>query len=346
MQPSEAAFELGDDSTWNALQKYSTPGTAYKVFCNDRLRLSGRVEFRDVPFDADGGASMRFTVRTKLADAQYATADPNLSSRGASLKDFLIKLYKPLGYAAKDFIFDDPSLSRDLLTGESTGGKGSPKKIDLEPMKPEEARPQAQETIYDCADRHLRRFGLIHWDSPDGKICVGAPNDTQDPIYTLHCGVKNKPQLNNVLKATLTTDWSGIPSKVAVSGRAGKPGFQWSRVGAIATDNDVAAAGFYRPVVLPADGLRTNDLAERAARRELAARSKRKDCWEVEVGGLGFWDGSKNVPWGVDCTVSMEVDNSGSGSGAYYVHRVVMRRDPGGGDVTNLSLLRRGIWIL
>lgn len=342
--PSEAAFELGDDGSWREIEGYVAHGARYKVFVNDLLRLTGRVELSDNPLDAQAGSVVRFTVRTKLQDAWYASADEGVSVRKVSIKDFLLALYEPLGFVESDFVFRG-SVGRDLLTGRSSTNQGVDGR-DVERVKVDAARVRPPETIYAAADRHLRRHGLMHWDSPDGRIVVSAPNDEQDPLYHLVMVRANRGLANNVLGGTRSRDWSGIPSAVSLYGVGGKRGTARARVSSVAEDEDVLAAGFYRPVTILAEGVKTRELADRAAARELSSRSKQKDSFDVEVDGLSYWTGSDRIPWGVDTVASIETDVAGGQVGAYYLHRVQMRRDASRGDVTNLSLLKKGVWRL
>lgn len=344
-QPSEAAFELGDDGTFNDIEDRILPGVKYRVFVNDRLQLTGRVELANIPFDAGQGSVVQYTVRTKLADAQYASADPKIRIKDVSVKEFLVQLYAPLGYAESDFIFS-PSAARDLLTGEFTSGQGSPQTVDLEPLKEDQAKVNPPETIYAAADRHLRRHGLMHWDSPDGKIVVSFPNDTQDPIYFLRMLRGPDGQHNNVLSATRKLDYSGIPTTIGVFGVGGGKDFTKSKVSFVIDDPDVAAAGFYRPALIVAEGIKTEARAEHAALREMSARRKNKDAWDIEVDGFSHWNGQKNVNWGVDTVASIVTDVAGGPLGAYYLHRTQLNRDAGGADTSVLTFLRRGIWVL
>jgi prophage tail gpP-like protein len=339
--PSEAAFECGNDRTWEAISKYIALGTKYQVTVNDQLRLTGRVEMSDIPLDAQSGSVVRFTIRTKLADAWYAGADPSVKVQETSLKDFILALYKPLGYTEENFEFN-ADVARDLLTGVRPKGGSGKKKVDLERMKVEDAKAQATESIYDAADRHLRRWGLMHWDSPDGMIVVGAPNDTQDPQYFIRMMRGARGAENNVLGATRTMDYSDVPSKIYVhGGTAGEPS---KRLKSISTDSEVVAAGFYRPVVIPLHELRIQGLVDRAAAREMSARSKRKDCWEIECDGLSWWDGNRTIPWAIDSVCNIDSDIAGGANGAYYIHRVSLKRDAANGDTANISAIRRGIW--
>jgi prophage tail gpP-like protein len=338
--PSEGAFEMGNEGTWASISENVKQGTEYKVFVNDLLRLSGRVEFTDQPTDAEAGSTVRLTVKTKLADAQFASAPPNIKVKDTSIKEFLLKLYAPLGYNSSDFQFSQAA-GRDLLTGEGSSGAGDT--VDLEPMKADDAKVNPPETVFDAADRHLRRHGLMHWDSPDGKIIVGAPAADGSALYRLIMNVDG--QRNNIKACTPSQDWSGVPSSVTVVGSQKKVGTSRKRVTAIEVDSDVSSAGFYRPVVIPAEGIRSVEKAKRAAAREMSARRRNMDAWEIEIDGLSWWDGDHGVNWATDTFAEIESDIIGRPTGLYYIHRVVYRRDIGG-DKTNLGVVRKGLWVL
>lgn len=342
--PSEASFEIGDDGTWNSLGNIFQPGVEFQVYVNDHPRMRGRVEMNDVPLDTDAGAVVRFTVRTKLSDAMYASANQRTRVQGASLQEFILAVYAPLGYTADDFIFLQGT-SRDLMTGRDAFTGELP--VDLERIKLTEARVKPPETIYAAADRHLRRHGFMHWDDPSGQIIVGAPGDEEDPTYTFN--MYRSPtlsHLNNVLGATRSRDWSGVPSSVNVYGRGGKRGFTRKGVGATVNDLDVTGAGFYRPIHLLAEGIRTNELAARAAQRELSARSKRKDGFNIDVDGFSFWNGAEQVTYAPDTVGMLNTDVAGGAAGPYYCHAVTLTRDAMGGDTTSLEMVKRGIWKL
>lgn len=344
--PFEASFEVGDDISWSALGDVFALGTQFVVFVNDRKRLTGRVEMNDAPFDADAGAVIRFAVRTKLSDAMFASADQRIQVRNVSIKQFILKLYAPLGYGEDAFIFDQ-RVSRNLLTGLEKPTGEAPK--DLEPMKVEEARVNPPESIYAAADRHLRRHGLMHWDSPDGRIVVGAPNDSQDPSYTFNMFrtiVSGDPNTNNVLNGSRTRDWSSVPGKLGVFGRGGKNDFSRAAVIGAVKDDDVVAAGLYRPVIIIAEGIRTQALAQAAAARELSARSKRKDGIQINVDGLSYWDGQKTFDFAPDTTAKIRSDVAGGADDAYYVHSVTLTRNASEGDIAQLNMVKRGLWKL
>lgn len=344
--PSEASFELGDDGTYESLRAYITPGTQYRVFVNGHPVLTGRVEANDLPLDSSAGAVARFSVRTKLSDAMYSTARQSTKVQNVSIKEFIEELYAPLGITSGDFEYR-ASAARDLITGKSSGNRGSDTPVDLNPIKVQEARVRPPETVYAAADRHLRRHGLMHWDGPDGKIIIGAPNDTQDPQYVFNAWRDpNRRALNNVLAISKIRDISGMPTAVGVFGVGGKRSFTKSRVAAFAQNDEMAAWGFHRPLIIPAEAIRTNDLAQRAANRELSARSRGFDTYVVENDGLSFWDGFRVVNYAVNTVARVNSDSAGGSQGAYLVHRVSLRRNASEGDTVNLSLLKKGLWKL
>ena len=346
-QPSEASFELGDDGTFASIGRSVAPATQYRVFVNDRLQLSGRVEANDVPVDASAGAVVRFTVRTKLADAAVASADPSIRLRDSSLLDFLLAVYEPQGLVESDFHFDKPSLLRDIRTGKRTSNTGDDFKVRLNRLKLDEMRVRPPETIFGAADRYLRRFGLMHWDGPDGKIVVGFPNQTQTPSYNFATFRNSERRsANNTMGSTRAEDWSSVPSFVMVAGRGGKRRFSKAAVVGIATQDDVVEAGLHRPVYILSEGLRNEEAARNAAERELSSRVRQKDTINHEVDALSYWDGTRQTTYGNDTIATYDSDVVGGHRGNYYVHRVEMARDADSGDTTRLTMLKAGLWKL
>jgi prophage tail gpP-like protein len=340
--PSEASFEVGDDGSWKELERFVKPGTKYRVYINNALKLTGKAILNDVPID-ERGSVVRFSVRTKLADAMYASADPKTRVSGTSVKDFVLALYAPLGYGPGDFVFD-ADVSRNLLTGVSrTGAKPPP---EFESMIENKAKVQPPEAIYAAADKHLRRFGLMHWDSPDGKIVVGAPDDEQMPLY--HFRMVNGPggYANNLLSAQFVRDWSELPSVLGVFGRLGEGGLSQVPVRHVISDQEVIDAGFYRPVLVIQEGVTSEALAARAAFRERTARNKNRQTWVLTTDGFSYWDKNQIISYGTDTVCEITTTSAASPNGAYLIHRVAHTRDAERGDVTQLFALARGLWRL
>ena len=342
--PAEAAFEVGDDGSYRSLEKIVAPGSKFVVSLNGRTRLTGRVVTNDVPVDAAGGATVRFVVRTKLADAWYASADPKIVVQNATVKDIVLRAYKPLGYTDDDFVFR-ADVSRDIMTGKSS--RRHDKVTDLARLEMQQAKVQPPETIYEFAERHLLRFHLTHWDSPDGRIVVGAPNDFQDPLYTFVCKRGPAGRANNILSAHRIRDISEAPTTISVVGvtRLVDDG-KYDRVQFAVSSTFVDPSRFHRPVFIVDQQIANRDQAFARAMRELVHRSKKIDAWEIGVDGWSFWDGQSATPYGIDTVADVNVDVAGGSTGPYLVHRTNIRRDPDNGDVANLTLTGRGLWRL
>lgn len=351
-RPSEAAFEIGDDRSYNSLINNAIRmGAPFGVWVNDRLQMTGRVELIAAPISPEQGVPVTFTIRTKLADAMYASASPDIrATKGTTIKQFILDLFEPLGYTEKDFILK-ADISRDIMTGKSSSGQDSP--VPLDDIKEEQLKVNPPETIYAAADRVLKRHGLMLWDAPDGKIVIGFPNDEQDPLYVFRMFNDSHSFRNNILNATRTTDFSQAPSVLGVMGTGGKQNWRNSKVGNVQIQHAIAdivnkdgTRAFYRPVLIVNEGVKTDKLATAHAKRELTNRSKSIDAWEIEVDGLSYWDGHNSTQYGPDTVATIETSLVGGPAGAYLVVRTMKTRNANNGDTTRVSLLKKGLWSL
>ncbi len=342
MMPSEASFEVGDDGTWSALERFIAPGTKYRVFLNSALRLTGRVELNDVPTDLQGSV-VRFTVRTKLADAAYASADPRVKVAGVSIARFLLDLFEPLGYTDADFVFD-ADLSRNLMTGKSKVTGKVP--TDLEPMREEQARVNPPETIMQAAQRHLMRFGLMLWDAPDGRIVIGAPNDQQQPLYYFRMLFGKMGRENNLLSANRVKDVSEVASTLGVFGVSAASGFAKARIKSVLTDDEMVKAGFYRPVIIVQNNIASQVFADRQAKREVTNRSKRREVWDLRTDGLSHWFNGQQIPYSIDTVCDIQTSAAGGAAGAQLIIRTECTRTANEGDQTRILALKKGLWAL
>jgi prophage tail gpP-like protein len=339
--PSEASFDVGDDGSWAELADILKHGTRFRVFLNDRLRMTGRVHVRQSPTSTGGGAVIQVTIRTKLSDARFASADPRTRVENTSIGDFIYALYKPLGYERDAFVFA-ANVERNVMTG--VGAKGIVAPADLEPIKQDQAKVNPPETIFDAAARHLKRYGLMHWDTPNGQIYVGRPDDQQQPIYDLRLRRGSAGRGNNLASAQRVQDWSDAPTTVTVFGtRNGKDLFNAPLRGG-AGNIDIIDAGFYRPVLIQNESAKNQAQVDSQAKRERSARSKKLDAWECAVDGWSYWDGQKQIPWGTNTTANLSVDTAGGAQGRYYLQKVAVSLTPGGGQTASLSLVAPGTW--
>jgi prophage tail gpP-like protein len=342
--PAEASFELGDESGWDRINQLCQLGALFVVMVDDRARLTGRVEALSSKTDARQSTTQSFVVRTKLSDALYSSAPQGIRLKRASIKDFVLACYDGIGMGREgDFDFQ-ADVSRDLMTGKGSRGQKSP--IALEPLTEEQAKVNPPETIYAAVDRHLRRHGLLHWDGPDGRIVVGAPDDQQDAVATLRSLRWPHGQYNNVLQVERGLDVSQSPTVLGVFGVGGGRDFSKTKITTTLFNQDLIDRGFQRTVVIIDEALKTKQLAGARARREFASRNRSLDRLTVSVDGLSYREGSDLLPWSPDTTHDVIVEQLGGALGIYYLEEVEMSRNASQGDMTKLSLVRQGVWVL
>src|ERR1700729_1610008 len=78
LAPAQCGFDIGDDDTFESLESVVAHGKPFKVYLNDRLRLTGRVYVNEIPIQPESGSTVNLVVRSILADAHYASADPKI----------------------------------------------------------------------------------------------------------------------------------------------------------------------------------------------------------------------------------------------------------------------------
>lgn len=343
LQPCGARFDIGDDGSYSTLYRAFAHAEPWKVYLNGWPRMSGVVVSQEIPDDAQSGTRVEIRLTTKMSSAYVASANPSTRVEKTSIADFIFKLYEPLGFERSDFVFQ-PAAERDLMTGKPTRGGKAP--ANLEPIKVEQAKVNPPETIYDAASRHLKRHGLMHWDAPDGRIFVGAPDVEQTPSYRFLSKRGARASGNNVLRVQRTADWYDVPSSVTIYGAFVGKDIAKAKIISTAAHADMVNAEFERPVYLPKEGVKTFAAAEQEARRELAQKSKRKDSFEVMVDGWSYWDGSSGVPYAPNTTADVDLDALGGVQGRYFCHRVVLKEDARGSQTATLSLAAPAVWSL
>lgn len=341
--PFEARIEMGDGGTFEALAPALSIGRRITLALNGTPMISGRMLSRGSPVSAMSGATVTLTVRTRLADAQFASATP-FSLRNATLKDAVLGAYKTLGMTEADFIFD-ANVSRDLFTGKAKGGSAM---VDLAKVSEEDARVRPPETVFEFCDRHLRRFGLMHWDAPDGRIVVGKPDDTLPPTYAFQ--LVRSGRGNNVLDARRTEDYEQVPTALSAYGQGGGRDYRRARVSGSVSDQTLSGLeqALPRPTMVIDESITTKVQAEARARREMAQRCLNRDSWDLTLAG---WteriDGrSTGVPYSPDTTASVRVDVVGPASGIYFVWRVSHRGSVGEHHTTTITAAQKGVWVI
>lgn len=344
MAPAEAAFELGDDTGWERMAELVGLGAEFRVFVDDRLRITGRVEQLTSTSDAAQSATQRFCIRTKLSDAIVHTAPSNVRLKSQSIKQFVLAVYGELGFTERDFDFRG-DVSRDIMTGKSSRG-GKPL-VALEALKDDDAKVQPPESVFSAADRLLRRHGFMHWDGPDGKIVVAAPDDQQESMGVLwSLRSPGDAQFNNIVSIERTQDVSQAATELGVFGTGGKAGVARAKVSAVLRNEDLIKRGFHRRVAFVDEAMHTRSLALRRASREMSQKRRDLDRLSITADGLSYRDGQNRIPWAPDTTVDVLAEALGGALGIFYVEAVSMSRSASGGDSSQLSLVRQGVWQL
>jgi prophage tail gpP-like protein len=362
--PAEARFEIGDDGTWEALADAIKIGRRFRVSINGTSLMAGRLLMRGLSLQARTGATVQLTVRTRLADALFASCEP-FALKKTTLKDAILRAYATLGMTEADFLFNADA-SRDILTGKGGASSGA---SAVDAMQEEDARVHPPETVFAFADRHLRRFDLRHWDAPDGRVVVGKPNDQQSPLYRVQA--LRAQRGNNVLSARRTEDYEQVPDQLLVYGQGGKLTARRTEaaehmvagsfkrvkrdeygdvvsveVGASILDPTLSSldALLHRRAVVVDESIRTASLAEARARREMAMRSLQRDSWDLSLRGWTFPVGTRLVPYALDTVAEVCIDVASPVAAPYYVWRVAQTGSAGEGHSTVLTVAAQGIW--
>lgn len=344
---SEAMITIGGEKTYAAIRERCAIGKNVKIWVNNRLRMSGRFEGHEPVASPRGGTSVALTIRTKMADTRYSSADPNVKVEKTSIKDFIVALHAPFGYQESDFQFAEAA-ARDLMTGKASAAKDP---VDLEPIKLDQAKVNPPETVYACTQRHLKRHHLMHWDAPDGRIVIGAPDDQQAALYTLRRQLGNPG--NNLAGIGHTRSYSELASEVWVYGQmGGRKDIARASVKGSAIDQDLidifdqGSGHFYRPVTIPTESCKTVEQAMAQAQRELSARQRNKNAINLPVDAWSFWTGSESIPYAINTTADVIDDTVDGKTGLYLVHSVNLRWDAASGSSGTLGLVKSGIWVI
>ena len=341
----EATVTIGDDASWLDIIPGVRPGAKSSVRINGRPAFTGRVEVAELDADVSSGFKIDLTVRSRLTDAKIAAADPKVRLSGASLRDFIVELFKPIGYAAGDFTFDAYA-DADVLSGVRPGG--GKRYADLVPIQPAQAKVNPGDSIIETAKKHLDRHGLALWPSPDGKIIVAVPNVDQPPRYKLRAR-RDNAQFNNVKKVRCGFDFSEVPTEVWVYGATYGADLAKVSMRGVAT-NDGPFANLDGPDVVPfkrkaiqvQNDVKDRDQASARAEAMLSMARRREDFVEVTVDGLSYWDGQSAIPWAVNATAELDFDLAESG--LYYVHAMRQSGSVRDGFTTTLAAVRANAW--
>lgn len=162
---------------------------------------------------------------------------------------------------------------------------------EIERMTVREARPNPGETIWDYFTRHLRRFGLMMWFTADGKLVVGSPDWSQEPIYRfIRRPRPSADDPNTILDGGIKETILNSYSSVTVSGRAVVADGQRTRIRETVENPDWPEDAPPKPRYLNDPTIRDADAARRRALRELLSGRAKQLTLTYTVDGHGQGD--------------------------------------------------------
>jgi len=348
VRSNEASFEVGDDGSWLDLSELASLGTRFTVSVNGNVRVTGRVEILNSPLNAQQSSVVRFVVRTIMADLASTAADPRVRVKNRSIREVIeavLFTMTDLDESSAGLTIEyRGDVARELITGRKTRGGAARK--DLEPLKEEAAAVQPGETVKAFLDRHLRRHGLMLWDSPSGALVISEPDDDQEATYNFRCMRGPEGKYNNVLSIDRSRDATSAPSNVLIFGYGGGKDFRRSKINATRSSREILNAGFRREVMILDEGIKTKELAERAAAREFSERTRRLDTFVISADGLSYTERGGRINYAPDTTCNIIADTIGGSVGKYYAEQVMLRRTAEGGDIMQMQCVKAGTWTL
>lgn len=214
--------------------------------------------------------------------------------------------------------------------GHAAGMTGS----DVERLRVSDARPQVGETVWDFIDRHCRRFGVLPWMNARGQLVISSPDYDQAPLFTLRRSLRPGDRTNNILSGGWVTKYGQRASEVTVYGRTRSPDATRSPFHATVAADDVP---FHRPMVIHDNSVRSEEEAERRARRELARQ--RQDALVLEYQVQGHGQGASI--YAVDTVVEVQ-DEATAREGLFYIVGRRFTKDRAKGTITTLRLVPVG----
>lgn len=343
VRSAEASFEVGDDGSWEDLEELTNIGTEFQVLLNGKPRMKGRTEVQNLPLSCEQSSTVRWVVRTVLADLEIEAAEVSIRTKGRSIKEVVLAA---LAYAGIDesLVEFRADVSRDLMTGKRSKGAAAPK--DIEDLKEEAAAVQPGETVKAFLDRHLRRHGMLIFDGPDGRLVVAEPDDDQEETYFFRCLRGPDGRFNNCKIIDRMKDVTGSPSEIIVFGFGGGKDFQHTKLIGISENTLLLSKAFHRRSVIVDDGVKTKELAQRTAQRAMSERIRRQDCFSLSMDGLSYRERQVLVPYAPDTTCGLIAATIGGAQGKYYIETTAMTVDANAGANTQAQLVKAGTWTL
>jgi prophage tail gpP-like protein len=202
-----------------------------------------------------------------------------------------------------------------------------------------EARPQAGEMIWNFILRQAKRFGLVPWFSPDGKLIISSPNYGGPVVHKLVRRIVSDPrEPNNVISGVQSYQPGEMVSSVTVYGRGlGNDVARATIVGRVENPD----CPFERPLVIHDLTIRDRDEAQRRAQREMMRATHGLRTLDYVVP----YHGNARALYATDTVIEV-LDESIDVAGEFYVVARTFSYNREAGSTTELKLVEKGSILL
>jgi len=265
------------------------------------------------------GIAIRINGRDSAAPLVDCSA-PFVSMREASLAEIIDQVIKPLGFSKVEIRAATAKTRR---------------RIQIEPGQ------SAWEALLQVAVAN----GLWPWIEPDGRLIIGGPDYTTDPVSKLV--LREDGQGNNVESLSVRRSIAGRYSQITVLGQHGQytgggvTGGQ-SHLRSVVQDVALVQRGIFRPKVVIDSSSENQDMATTRARKLLA--DSRLEGFEIRAVVEGHRAGSGQV-WTPGQRV-MVYSEPHQLDGTYFLMSRTLRTSRSEGAITELSLREDKMWVL
>jgi prophage tail gpP-like protein len=203
--------------------------------------------------------------------------------------------------------------------------------LDIAAIKIVDAKPAVGEKLWEFIDRHAKRFGLMLWFSPDGKLVISSPNYGSPPLYRFVRRLReNKDDPNNILDGSVADKMGDRHSTVTVFGKAKGSSPERSAFVSTAVDPDVP---WFCPKYIHDGAIKSTEEASRRALREVAHLRAKAFEYECTVADHGQGD----FLYSID-TMAEVIDESVGVSGSYYLIARTFEKAKRGSDATQTQI--------
>lgn len=327
------SMSLGTDVARFNLLGRLRKGAEYLIRANDVPVIGGFLDSVECSADRSG-TKIAITGRDVLSPVVDSNVDPRLPvKKGMSLLDLAKLLFEqhfalPVKVSAED---------ADVIAARNAGlGKpvsATPKKGRKKPTDQlKEIYPKPNEGGFQYFKRMAHRTGYHAWSRPDGQgIVIGAPTYEQEPAGDLVLLRGAFGTGNNILRTSIKTDNTHVPSHVYVQGKGSKPGDKSSILG-YAVNPD---APYFKPYYLVDDESATKDHADAVARFTLGKALREAFVYNVTVRG---WTSSTGHLYSVDTLLRVRDEATGV-EGNLWVEKRTFHKSRSGGTTTDLTLI-------